>query len=672
VADEPSREPDRVDAKTDAHPPMPRDKGGWHVAPAPDGRGMPEQTPSGPPAHRRPGFLWFVLALIALNWLLLLVFQPSTGQPRVTVSFNPYFLEQVNAGEIKSISSKGNTIQGTFKTKQRYPRSDKKATPTTLFATEVPSFWNGSQLSALLQEKHVEVNAKSTTKGTSLLATLLLGFGPTLLIIGLFILLARRAAAGGGAGALGAFGRSQARRVDPEKIRITFNDVAGIDEAKSELTEIVDFLRNPERYSRLGGRMPHGVLLSGAPGTGKTLLARAVAGEAHAAFFSISASEFIEAIVGVGAARVRDLFAKAKAAAPAIIFIDELDAIGRSRQGSVSVTGANDEREQTLDQILTEIDGFESSQAVVVLAATNRPDVLDPALLRAGRFDRRVTVPAPDRTGRKQILEVHTRSIPLADDVDLGALAASTPGMVGADLANLANEAALLAARRGHDKVQMSDFTDSLEKILLGAPRGILLQPADRERTAYHESGHALVGMLTPGADPVRKVSIIPRGMALGVTLSTPDSDRVSYSLPELQAKIKVALGGRVAEEVIYGTTTTGAESDIQQLTEIARHMVGRWGMSEAVGPVAVLPADGQGPLLPGVSETSQQTQRLVDEEVRRLVEDAHKEVMQLLTDHRDQLEGLAQALLKHETLDAIDAYAAAGVPGHADQPAPV
>jgi cell division protease FtsH len=672
MPDEQSGEPNQPRSKTDAHPPMPRDKRGWHVAPAPDGRGMPEQAPSGPPAHRRRGFLWFVLALIALNWLSLLLFAPSTGQPRVTVSFNPYFLEQVKAGQVKSISSKGDTIQGTFKTKQQYPRGDKKATPTTLFATEVPSFWNDTQLAALLQEQHVEVNAKSTTKGTSLLATLLLGFGPTLLIVGLFILLARRAAAGGGAGALGAFGRTQARRVDPEKIRVMFDDVAGIDEAKSELTEIVDFLRNPDRYSRLGGRMPHGVLLSGAPGTGKTLLARAVAGEAHAAFFSISASEFIEAIVGVGAARVRDLFAKAKEAAPSIIFIDELDAIGRSRQGSVSVTGANDEREQTLDQILTEIDGFESSQAVVVLAATNRPDVLDPALLRAGRFDRRVTVPAPDRSGRKQILEVHTRSIPLADDVDLGAVASSTPGMVGADLANLANEAALLAARRGHEKVQMSDFTDSLEKLLLGAPRGILLEPADRERTAYHESGHALVGMLTPGADPVRKVSIIPRGMALGVTLSTPDSDRVSYTLEELQAKIKVALGGRAAEEVIYGTTTTGAESDLQQLTEIARHMVGRWGMSEAVGPVTVLPADGQGPLLPGASETSQQTQRLVDEEVRRLVEEAHKEVAQLLGDHREQLESLAQALLKAETLDAIDAYAAAGVPGHEDEPAPV
>jgi cell division protease FtsH len=680
MSEEPNEPTDRRSAsasagasRSDAHPPMPRDKRGWHVSPAPDGRGMPEQAPSGPPAHRRPGFLWFVLILIALNWLSVLVFQPSSGQPRVTVSFNPFFLQAVQAGEVRSISSKGDTVQGTFTTKLRYPPNDKKATPTTLFATEIPTFWNDTQLSALLKEKGVEINAKSTTQSTSLLAELLLGFGPTLLIVGLFVLIARRAARmGGGMSALGNFGRSQARRVDPEKIRVTFADVAGIDEAKSELTEIVDFLRNPERYGRLGGRMPHGVLLSGAPGTGKTLLARAVAGEAHAAFFSISASEFIEAIVGVGASRVRDLFAKAKEAAPAIIFIDELDAIGRSRQGSVSVTGANDEREQTLDQILTEIDGFESSEAVVVLAATNRPDVLDPALLRAGRFDRRVTVQAPDRGGRKQILEVHTRSIPLAESVDLDDVAASTPGMVGADLANLANEAALLAARRGHEKVETADLTDSLEKIMLGSPRGILLSPADRERTAYHESGHALVGMLTPGADPVRKVSIIPRGMALGVTLSTPDSDRVSYSREDLEAKIRVALGGRVAEEVIYGTITSGAESDIQQLTAIARQMIGRWGMSEAIGPIAVLPAEGEGPFLPGVSATSESTQRLVDEEVRRLVEGAHEEVTRLLVEHREQLEGLAQALLETETLDEGDAYAAAGVPAHRDDVAAV
>jgi cell division protease FtsH len=665
--------PDRPGGeRSDAHPPLPRDKRGWQVSPAPDGRGMPEHANPGPPPHRMRGFWYFVLALIALNWLSVLFFQPSSGEERVTVPFSPYFLTHVKAGTVATISSKGDTIQGKFKAKQRYPESDKKATSTKLFATQVPSFWNGAQLSALLQEKGVRINAESTITSEPLLEEILLGFGPTLLIVGLFVLFYKRAAkSASGMGALGGFGKSQARRVDPEKIRVTFDDVAGIDEAKSELTEIVDFLRNPERYSSLGGRMPHGVLLSGAPGTGKTLLARAVAGEAHAAFFSISASEFIEAIVGVGASRVRDLFAKAKEAAPAIIFIDELDAIGRSRQGQVSVTGANDEREQTLDQILTEIDGFESSEAVIVLAATNRPDVLDPALLRAGRFDRRVTVQAPDRKGRVEILKVHTRSIPLDVDVDLEALASSMPGMVGADIANLANEAALLGARRQHKKVKMADLTDSLEKIMLGSPRGLLLEPADRERTAYHESGHALVGMLTPGADPVRKVSIIPRGMALGVTLSTPDTDRVSYSLEELEAKIHVALGGRVAEEVVYGKITTGAESDIQQLTMIARQMVGRWGMSEAIGPISVLPEEGQGMFLPGVSETSQETQRIVDHEVRTLVESAHHEVTQLLEDHREQLEGLAQALLKAETLDAPEAYAAAGVPLTEQEPAP-
>jgi cell division protease FtsH len=640
---------------------MPRDKQGWRVAPAPDGRGMPEHHKPRPP-HRLRGFWIFFVVLLALNWISVLVFQPA-GQPRVKVPFSPYFVQQVQAGQVKSISSKGDTIQGTFAAKVRYPASDKKAIATTLFSTQVPSFWNNAALTTLLQSKDVQVNAQSTSTTTSLLAEVLLGFGPTLLLVGLFVLLMRRAQKGGGMGALGNFGRSQARRVDPEKIRVTFQDVAGIDEAKNELTEIVDFLRTPERYERLGGRMPHGVLLSGQPGTGKTLLARAVAGEAHAAFFSIAASEFIEAIVGVGASRVRDLFSKAKEAAPAIIFIDELDAIGRSRSGSASVTGANDEREQTLDQILTEMDGFESNEAVVVLGATNRPEILDPALLRAGRFDRRVAVQPPDRAGRRKSLEVHTRSIPLADDVDLDAIAASTPGMVGADLANLANEAALLGARRNHDRAQAADFTDSLEKIMLGAPRGIILSREDRERTAYHESGHALVGMLTPDADPVRKVSIIPRGMALGVTLSTPDSDRVSYSLEDLEAKIRVALGGRVAEEVVYGKITTGAESDIQQLTQIARQMVGRWGMSEKVGPIAVLPSDSSGPFLPGVSETSPETQRLVDEEVRRLVDEAHAEVTQLLTDHRDQLDNLKRALLEAETLDAVDAYAAAGAP---------
>ena len=638
-----------------------RDERGWHVTPAPDGRGAPD-PPAAKPPHRSRGFLWFVALLLAINWASVLIFAPA-GQLRVTVPFSPYFLTQVQSGQVTSISSKGDTIQGIFRTKVRYPVADKKATPTTLFSTQVPTFWNHDQLTALLKSARVQVNARSTAQTTSLLTSLLLGFGPTLLIVGLFVVFARRAAKGGGMGALGTFGRSQARRVDPATIGITFKDVAGIDEAKFELTEIVDFLRNPERYGRLGGRMPHGVLLSGAPGTGKTLLARAVAGEAQAAFFSISASEFIEAIVGVGASRVRDLFAKAKEAAPAIIFIDELDAIGRSRQGSVSVTGANDEREQTLNQILTELDGFEPVQAVIVLAATNRPEILDPALLRPGRFDRRVGVQAPDRVGRRQILEVHTRSIPLADSVDLEALAATTPGMVGVDLANLANEAALLAARRNHHCVEIGDFTDSLEKILLGAPRGIVLSAADRERTAHHEAGHALVGMLTPGADPVRKVSIIPRGAALGVTLSTPDDDQVSYTREDLIGKIKVALGGRVAEELVYESITTGAESDIEQATSIARHMVGRWGMSDAIGFVTVLASEARAPFMTGAGETSEATQQVLDQEVRRITETAHLEVTALLTAHRDQLDSLARALLGAETLDEADAYAAAQMP---------
>src|SRR5262245_49683620 len=594
---------------------MPQDKGRWRVAPAPDGRGMPDEHKP-PPPHRLRMFWIFAAFLLAIN-LLGLVMARSSGEPRVQVPFSPYFLHQVDAGHVKSISSKGDTIEGTFTRKIAYSSGNGKPVRTTLFSTEVPTFWDNTALTSQLQAKGVQVNAKNPNPGRSLLAELLLGFAPTILFVALFWFLIRRAQAsgGGGLGGLGNFGRSQARRVDPSTIRVTFDDVAGIDEVKTELSEIVDFLKTPDRYVRLGARIPHGVLLFGAPGTGKTLVARAVAGEAHAAFFSIAASEFIEAIVGVGAARVRDLFAKAKEASPSIIFIDELDAIGRSRQGSASITGANDEREQTLDQILTEMDGFESTQAVVVIGATNRPEILDQALLRPGRFDRRVAVQPPDRTGRLRILQVHTRSMPLDDDVDLEALASTTPGMVGADLANLANEAALLAARRGHDKVQMADFTDSLEKILLGAPRGTILSQEDRERTAYHESGHALVGMLTADADPVRKVSIIPRGNALGVTLSTPDADRVSYSREELEAKIKVSLGGRVAEEVVYGDVTTGAESDLEQLTQIARQMVGRWGMSETLGPRTLLPSDGQGPS----GESSPQTQWLIDEEVRRI-----------------------------------------------------
>jgi cell division protease FtsH len=465
-------------------------------------------------------------------------------------------------------------------------------------------------------------------------------------------------------GAIGAFGRSRARRVEGSETRVTFADVAGIDEAKSELTEVVDFLKTPQKYQRLGGRIPRGVLLAGLPGTGKTLLARAVAGEAGVPFFSISASEFVEAIVGIGASRVRDLFKQAKDASPAIVFIDELDAIGRSRSaGAGPFSGGNDEREQTLNQILTEMDGFDQSDAVIVLAATNRPEILDAALLRPGRFDRRVTVPAPDADGRRKILEVHTRSLPLGPDVDLADLAAITPGMVGADIANLANEAALLAARRNHTKVERADFTDSLEKIVLGAPRGIVLSEPEKRRTAYHEAGHAIVGMVTPIADPVRKVSIIPRAMSLGVTIASPDAERTNYDEEYLLSRIRVALGGRVAEEIVYGSISAGAESDIQQLTGIARQMVGRWGMSPKIGPVAVIPSDSQGPLLPGVSEVSPATQEVIDQEVRRIVDEAHAEVTRLLTEHRDKLESLTERLMERETLDMDEAYEAAGVP---------
>jgi cell division protease FtsH len=623
-------------------------------------RGTPPRSPT-PPTPQRPRFRigagWIVFAVVLLAINFFIASRATESPSRVNIPYSPFFLNEVNAGHVKEITSKGTAIQGTFTEKIKYAKNE----PTTNFQTEVPAFANNDALSNTLQEKHVVVNAKPLDTGTPFIVNLLLGFGPTLLFVFLLFWLLRRA--GNVQNALGSFGRSSARRYEPSGDRVTFKDVAGIEEAKAELTEVVDFLRNPEKYQKLGGRIPHGVLLSGPPGTGKTLLARAVAGEANVPFFSMAASEFVEAIVGVGASRVRDLFKQAKESAPAIVFIDELDAIGRSRTSGVAgFSGGNDEREQTLNQILTEMDGFESDTSVIVIGATNRPEVLDSALLRPGRFDRRVTVSPPDRTGREAILKVHTRGVPLGPDADLSRIAATTPGMVGADLANLVNEAALLAARRNHEVVTEADFTDALERIILGAERQIMIGPEERRRTAYHEAGHAIVGMLTEGADPVRKVSIIPRGMALGVTFASPDSDRFNYLEPEVQAKIKVALGGRTAEEVVYGDTSTGAESDIQQLTDIARQMVGRWGMSTAIGPVAVIPRDGAGPLLPGASETSSETQALIDAEVRRIIEEAHSEVTTLVRSNRDKLDALVAALLEHETLDEEAAYAAAGV----------
>ena len=578
------------------------------------------------------------------------------GETRIRVPYSPFFLDQVDAGHVAEIMSKGTAVQGKFSEPQRYEDSE----PASEFETEIPAFADTDSLSQLLERKNVVVNAEPLDTGSPWWQSLLLWFGPTILFVALLYWLMRRA---GVQNALGSFGRSRARRYEPSGDRVTFEDVAGVEEAEDELVEVVDFLRNPEKYRRLGGRIPRGVLLAGPPGTGKTLLAKAVAGEANVPFFSLAASEFVEAIVGVGASRVRDLFTQAKAAAPAIVFIDELDAIGRSRtSGLAGFSGGNDEREQTLNQILTEMDGFDSSTGVIVLAATNRPDVLDSALLRPGRFDRRVAVQPPDRAGREEILRVHTRGKPLAPDVDLGRIAATTPGMVGADLANLVNEAALLAARRSHDAITEADLTDALERIVLGAERKIMMSPEDRRRTAYHEAGHAIVAMLTDGADPVRKISIIPRGLALGVTFSAPEADRYSYQQRELIAKIKVSLGGRAAEEIVFDQPTTGAESDIEQLTGIARHMVGRWGMSRTVGPLAVLARDGQGPFLPGVSEVSQHTQQLVDDEVHRIIQEAYEEVVPLLQTNHDRLDSLAQALLEHETLDEDQAYEAARV----------
>jgi cell division protease FtsH len=640
--------------RPEAPPPAKQgDRPPWKV------EGAPQQPgDAGRPDWRRVGrrTWWLVLLALVVNWIIA---STLMGPSRTTVSYT-FFRQQVQAGNVSEVTSTGDTIEGTFKTAAKYPPNTGDAKDVTDFTTQRPSFGDDG-LTDLLLEKNVEVNARPADSAP-VWQQLLLGFGPTLFIIGLLIWSFRRMAAGGGLGGIGGIGRSRARRYEPEAgPRTTFDDVAGIDEVEQELAEVVDFLRNPDKYRRLGAAIPKGVLLSGAPGTGKTLLARAVAGEAQVPFFHLSASEFIEFIVGVGASRVRDLFETAKKAAPAIVFIDELDAIGRARGGGS--LGGVDEREQTLNQILTEMDGFTGTEGVVVLAATNRPDVLDPALLRPGRFDRRVAVSPPDQDGRRKILEVHTRNVPLAPDVDLVALASTTPGMVGADLRNLVNEAALTAARRGHDHVRMADFTDALEKVVLGTPRKIMMSLLERERTAHHEGGHALLGMLTPGADPVRKVSIIPRGHALGVTFQSPDSDQYAYSEPYLRGRIVGALGGMAAEEVVYGDVSTGAESDLDQVSRIARQMVGRWGMSERIGPIAVLPAEGQQqPFLSDGSGPSPATRELVDSEARRIVEECYQRAVQLLRDNRDRLDRLAQALLRHETLDADAAYEAAGV----------
>ncbi|MEU0675052.1 ATP-dependent zinc metalloprotease FtsH [Streptomyces sp. NPDC006172] len=627
---------------------------------APDQPWRTEGTPDEPPARsggrRMRGRWWglavtavivFLLAYIGLNYL------DRGDEP--TIAYTE-FSRQVDEGNVEKIYSKGDAIEGQLKKARDDPDGGGQY---TRFRTQRPAFAD-DDLWQNLERRDVTVTARPVVQQRGLLANLLISLVPIVVLVAVWIFVARRFGGGlGGAGGL------LGRKTPPKPVelragtqRTTFADVAGIDEVKGELDDVVDFLEHPDAYRRMGAKMPRGVLLAGSPGTGKTLLARAVAGEAGVPFFSASASEFIEMIVGVGASRVRELFAEARKVAPSIIFIDEIDTIGRVRGGGASVSG-HDEREQTLNQILTEMDGFSGSEGVIVIAATNRADILDPALTRPGRFDRVVSVSPPDRGGREAILRIHTRGIPLADDVDLARVARTTPGMTGADLANLANEAALLAVKRKQGQVTSTHMSEALEKVQLGAERTLVMPEEDRRRTAYHESGHALLGMLQPGADPVRKVTIVPRGRALGVTMSTPEVERYALSEEYLRGRIIGALGGMAAEQVIYGVVTTGAENDLEQVTNIARGMVARWGMSERVGRLSALPSDAQQAY--GLA-AAPRTLDVIDDEMRRVVEDCYEEAIRKLRDHRRQLDALAEALLEHETLEEADAYRIAGI----------
>ncbi|WP_369233006.1 ATP-dependent zinc metalloprotease FtsH [Streptomyces sp. R21] len=620
--------------------------------------GTPEEPPKPPPGKRGRRSGWWNLALTALVVFLIanLVLSFFNEGDEPTISYTE-FSKQVDAGNVTKIYSKGDAIQGQLKDAKDNPEGDGKYTK---FKTQRPAFAD-DQLWEDLTKHNVTVTAEPVVQHRSFLANLLISLAPMLLLVVLWIFIARRMRAGLGGGAGGMLGRKAPPKpveLEPGSERTTFEDVAGIDEVEGELNDVVDFLKNPDAYRKMGAKMPRGVLLAGPPGTGKTLLARAVAGEAGVPFFSASASEFIEMIVGVGASRVRELFAEARKVAPSIIFIDEIDTIGRARGGGAGM-GGHDEREQTLNQILTEMDGFSGSEGVIVIAATNRADVLDPALTRPGRFDRVVVVSPPDRGGREAILEIHTRQIPLARDVDLAQVARTTPGMTGAELANLANEAALLAVKRQQEQVTQTDLSEALEKVQLGAERPLVMPAEERRRTAYHESGHALLGMLQPGADPVRKITIVPRGRALGVTLSTPDSDRYAYTEEYLRGRIIGALGGMAAEQVVYGVITTGAENDLEQVTNIARGMVARWGMSERVGRLSALPNDAQQAY--GLS-AAPQTLDVIDHEMRRIVDECYDQACNQLREHRDQLDALAEALLANETLEEADAYRIAGI----------
>ena len=579
--------------------------------------------------------IWGVIALLLVA--VFTMFQSNTRSSNAKVYSYSQLLQEVKAGKVKSVTIQGDQING--------------AGAEGAFITTIPT-GAGATLADRLNDANVTVLAKTPQRGPGVLEFLLSAL-PMLLLIGAWFFFMRQMQSGGGR-AMG-FGKSKARLLTEKHGRITFDDVAGIDEAKEELQEIVEFLKDPGKFQRLGGKIPKGALLVGPPGTGKTLLARAIAGEANVPFFTISGSDFVEMFVGVGASRVRDMFEQAKKNAPCIIFIDEIDAVGRHRGAGLG--GGNDEREQTLNQLLVEMDGFEANEGIILIAATNRPDVLDPALLRPGRFDRQVVVPNPDIGGREKILKVHTRNVPVAPDVNLKTLARGTPGFSGADLANLVNEAALLAARRGKRVVTQRDFEDAKDKVMMGAERRSMAMTEEEKRaTAFHEAGHALVNLLVPGNDPLHKVTIIPRGRALGVTWSLPEGDRLSYSKQWCQAKIAMSFGGRVAEQLIYGEEhlNTGASNDIMQATDLARRMVTEWGMSDVLGPLRYS-ANEQEVFL-GHSVTQRQnisadTARLIDEEIRRIVTDGEKLARKVLLENRNQLDLLGKALIEYETL---------------------
>ncbi len=576
--------------------------------------------------------LWLVLGL-----MLLLVFNLFNRQhlrePEVVFSD---FFDAVNNGEVSEVLIQGQIIRGKFRNDER-------------FKTFVPS--DDPDLMRTLRENSVRVAARPR-ESEPWYVTVLIQWFPMLLLIGVWVFFMRQMQMGGGKAM--SFGKSRARMLNENQQKVTFNDVAGVEEPKQELEEIIAFLKDPKKFTRLGGRIPKGVLLVGSPGTGKTLLARAIAGEAGVPFFSISGSDFVEMFVGVGASRVRDLFIQGKKQAPCIIFIDEIDAVGRHRGAGLG--GSHDEREQTLNQLLVEMDGFEANEGVILIAATNRPDVLDPALLRPGRFDRRVIVPSPDVRGREEILRVHTREVPMDEKVDVARLARGTPGLSGADLENLVNEAALLAARNDKEKVEMSDFEMSKDKVLMGAERrSMILSIAERRNTAYHEAGHALVARLTPGTDPVHKVTIIPRGMALGVTQQLPVDDRHTFSKDYILKRLAIMFGGRVAEELVLGHTTTGAGDDLEKATDLARRMVCEWGMSERLGPMTFGKKEDQVFLGRDIAQTkdySEKTAIEIDTEVRSIIKDAFERAKTLLQTHIEVLHKMAEVLLEKEALD--------------------